>query len=73
MEKELGNCKNKPNDFIENAHKLLVTFSPEELDRFYRTTEEYFKEYNFDDRTRKGYVIENENYWFFDEKPFGEI
>jgi hypothetical protein len=73
LEKELNNCKNKPKDFIKSIHKVLETYSLKELDEFYKMTEEYFQEYRYDDRIRKGYVIENENYWYFSEKPYGEI
>ena len=73
MEKEIKNCKKKPDKFIENMHKTLETYSFDDLEAFYRTTEEYFKRYSFDDRIRKGYVIENENYWYFNERPYGEI
>jgi len=54
-------------------HKLLNSFSIEDLETFYTITEEYFKEYRFDDKIRKGYVIENENYWFYGERPYSEI
>jgi predicted nucleotidyltransferase len=73
MEKEIKNCMYKPDNFIENIHKVLETFSFEELDSFYKTTEEYFNMYRFDDNIRKGYVIENENYWFFNERPYSEL
>jgi hypothetical protein len=73
MEKEIRNCKEKPEYFIENMHKVLETYSLEDMEEFYKTTEEYFKEYRFDDSLRKGYVIENELYWFFNEKPYSEI
>jgi predicted nucleotidyltransferase len=73
MEKEIEKCINKPKNFIQNMHKLLDTYSFEELETFYITTEEYFKEYRFDDKIRKGYVIENESYWFFGERPYSEI
>jgi hypothetical protein len=61
MEKEIEKCVNTPNGFIENMHKVLETFSFEELGTFYNTTEDYFKKYMFDDKIRKGYVIENED------------
>ena len=73
MEKELNKCKNKPDNFIENMHKVLGTYSFDDLESFYKITEEYFNEYRFDDNIRKGYVIENEDYWFFNEKPYSEI
>ncbi|GHU22870.1 hypothetical protein FACS1894172_07820 [Spirochaetia bacterium] len=73
LEKELNNCINRPDDFIKNMHKVLEEYSLKELDEFYNSTEKYFKEYRFDDRIRKGYVIENENYWFFNERPYSEI
>ena len=73
MEKELKNCKDKPDNFIESIHKLLTTFSVEDLSKFYEQTEEYFKQYRFDDNIRKGYVIENEDFWFFNERPYAEI
>jgi len=73
MEKEIMNCKRKPQNFIEGIHKVLETNSFDELEKFYKETEEYFKEYRFDDKIRKGYVIENENYWFFGERPYSEI
>ena len=73
IEKEVKNCINKPDNFIENIHKVLETYSLEELETFYNKTEEYFKEYRFDDKIRKGYVIENEDYWFFNERPYSKI
>jgi predicted nucleotidyltransferase len=73
MEKEVKKCTSKPKDFIKNMHKLLETFSLDELEVFYNETEEYFKEYRFDDKIRKGYVIENEDYWFFNQRPYSEI
>jgi predicted nucleotidyltransferase len=73
MENELKNCKEKPNEFLEKMHKVLTTLSIKELEKFYETTEEYFKEYRFDDNIRKGYVIENEDYWFFNVRPYSEI
>ncbi|GHU18680.1 hypothetical protein FACS1894163_10970 [Spirochaetia bacterium] len=73
IEKELVNCIKKPNNFIKNIHRVLETYSLEEMEIFYNETEEYFKEYRFDDRIRKGYVIENEEYWFFDVRPYSEI
>jgi hypothetical protein len=73
MEKEIEKCLNKPNGFIENMHKVLEAFSFEELETFYNTTENYFKEYRLDDKIRKGYVIENEDYWFFNQRPYSEI
>lgn len=73
MEKELKNCKYMPDNFIKEVHKVLNTFSLEEMETFYNLTEEYFKEYRFDDKTRKGYVIENEEYWFFNVRPYSEI
>ena len=73
MEKEIINCKYKPQRFIENMHELLNTYSFDELEIFYKTTEEYFKEYRFDDNIRKGYVIENEDYWYFNVRPYSEI
>ena len=71
--KILTNCINKPDNFIENINKVLRTYSFDELETFYDKTEEYFKEYRFDDKIRKGYVIENEDYWFFNERPYSEI
>jgi predicted nucleotidyltransferase len=73
MEKAIKNCEKKPDNFLENMYKVLETFSFNDLDLFYETTEEYFKEYKFDDSLRKGYVIENEEYWFFNVRPYSEI
>jgi len=73
IEKELLNCKNKPVNFIEKMNNVLSTFSFEEFNDFYEETEEYFKEYRFDDKLRKGYVTENEYYWFFGVRPYNEI
>ena len=67
MEKEIRNCINKPKNFLEKIHKVLETYSFDELEKFYEETEEYFKEYRFDDKIRRGYVIENECYWFLEK------
>jgi hypothetical protein len=73
MEKSLNLCQNKPNNFINELHKLLEIMSLEQLEIFYNKVEPYFQNYRYDDKIRKGYVIENENFWFFNEKPYREI
>jgi predicted nucleotidyltransferase len=73
MEKAIEDCKNKPDNFVEKIHTVLNTFSLKEMEIFYEITEDYFKEYRFDDKIRKGYVIENEDYWFFNVRPYSEI
>ena len=47
MEKELIKCKYKPEEFIENMHKVLKTYSFNDLETFYEITEKYFKEYKY--------------------------
>ncbi len=69
IEKEIINCSDKPINFMHNMHILLQTFSLEALEVFYNEVEDHFNMYRFDDTIRKSYVIENELFWYFDEKP----
>ena len=73
MEREVMKCGRKPENFIRNMRKLLETYSLDELETFYAETEKYFREYAYDDITRKGYVIENEEFWFFNVRPYSEL
>jgi len=73
IEKELAKCKELPDNFIAQMRRVLETYSIDELEKFYDLTEEYFKQYRFDDKIRKGYVIENEDFWFFKIRPYDEI
>jgi hypothetical protein len=73
MGKEIINCENKPENYIHLMHRLLDDLSFENLESFYDVVELYFEKYKFNDTERKGYVIENENFWFFDIFPFDKI
>lgn len=73
MEKELSNCRDLPDGFIAGMRRVLETYSMKELASFYDLVEKYFKQYRFDDKIRKGYVIENEDFWFFNIRPYDEI
>jgi predicted nucleotidyltransferase len=70
MEKALNKCKKMPKEFIIQAHRVLERYSLEDLEIFYNNTNNFFKEYQYDDKIRKGYVIENEEYWYFNAKPY---
>jgi predicted nucleotidyltransferase len=73
IEKILRNCINKPDCFIEQMNETLESQSLESLARFYLMMEKYLDDLKLDERSRKGYVIENELFWFFNEKPYEEI
>lgn len=73
MEKEVRNCSKKPEKILENMHKLLNDISIDNLEVFYNEVEDYFQEYIFDDNERKGYVLENENYWYFNNYPYDKM
>lgn len=73
MEREIEFCADKPANFNANMRALLESFSLDDLGRFYDEVDEYYREYRFDDALRKGYVIENEWFWYFGIKPYGLI
>ena len=73
MDRTLKECINKPTKFIEQMHETLEVLTIESLIKFYKMMEEYSNDIIMDERLRKSYVIENELFWFFNEKPFEEI
>jgi predicted nucleotidyltransferase len=73
MEKELLRCPDKPPRFIELMHEVLEKSSSDKLAEFYDHVESFYSAYRFDDRLRKGYVLENELFWYFDTLPYDEL
>ena len=73
MEKEIISCPDKPINFIKNMHTVLETFSLDSLDIFYKDVENYFSKYVIKEHIRKGYVIENELFWYYNVKPYEYI
>ncbi|QUI24205.1 nucleotidyltransferase domain-containing protein [Vallitalea pronyensis] len=73
MYKELENCKDIPKDFILLLNEVMHTYSYKKMVEFYNYVNNYFIEYHFDNRLRRGYVLENELFWFFNTVPYAEI
>ncbi len=73
LHKEIENCSKIPEDFEDQMNDVLSTQSIEKLARFYKTVDKYFDQYHYDNRIRKGYVLENELFWFFGIKPYAEL
>lgn len=71
--KEISQCKAVPDNFEDRINKLLSTYSESDLEDFYQTVDLFIQDYHFDNKIRKGYVIENELFWFFNVKPYHEI
>ena len=71
--KELNNCKKIPNDFILLMNDVMSSYSFDKMVDFYNCVDEYFKQYHFCDELRRGYVLENELFWYFSEFPYAEI
>lgn len=71
--KEIENCTKIPEGFVEQMNDVLSTHSIEKLASFYKTVNEYLRQYHYDNRIRKGYVLENELFWFFGIKPYAEL
>lgn len=71
--KEISKCKAVPDNFEDRIKKLLSTYSESDLDDFYQSVDVFIQDYHFDNKIRKGYVIENELFWFFNVKPYYEI
>ena len=70
---ELRNCEKIPGDFFVLMDDVLRSYSIEKLDEFYNRIVGYFDRYQFDNRLRKGYVIENELFWYFDILPYDKL
>lgn len=73
LHKALRHCKELPEDFIRLMDEVMQTYSFDKMVEFYDCVDEYFKAYRFDDRLRKGYVLENEWFWYFNTFPYAEI
>lgn len=73
LEKEIIHCPKKPERFIELMQEVLSSFSLEALQRFYNAVESYYDMYSMDNTIRKGYVLENELFWYFNIVPYDEI
>lgn len=71
--KELNNCDKLPINFITSMNEVMHSYSFEKMVEFYNSVCNYFKEYHFDNRLRKGYVLENELFWYFNTFPYAEI
>lgn len=73
IRKELLRCVNMPKDFIKLMNEVMESYSFDKLVEFYDGVEGYFKDIRFDDRLRKGYVLENELFWYFKTYPYDVI
>lgn len=71
--KELSICDKLPTDFISLMNEVLNSYSFDKMVKFYNCVDEYFKEHRFDNRLRRGYVLENELFWYFNIFPYAEI
>lgn len=71
--KELNTCSKLPNNFIKLMNEVLNSYSFDKMVEFYDSVDDYFKDYRFDNKLRKGYVLENELFWYFDTFPYSEI
>ena len=70
--KELNNCKKLPDGFITLMNEVLHSYSFDKMVDFYNCVDDYFKDYHFSDKLRKGYVLENELFWYFSTFPYAE-
>lgn len=73
IHKELDNCNDIPTDFIPLMNEVMHSYSFDKMVEFYNCVNDYFKKYHFDNRLRRGYVLENELFWFFNTVPYAEI
>lgn len=73
LSKELKNCKRIPKDFFVLMDDVLCSHSFEKLVLFYNCVNDYFGKYHFNNKLRKGYVLENELFWYFNTFPYDEI
>jgi predicted nucleotidyltransferase len=73
LRKSLLKCPYVPERFLELMDVVLRTNKYEDMVAFYDYVELCFSKYQFDNRLRRGYVLENEMFWYFNEKPYQEI
>lgn len=73
LHKALKQCKNLPDNFIELMNEVMDSYDFNKMVEFYNCVDSYFKEYRFDNRLRRGYVLENELFWYFNTFPYSEI
>ncbi|OHD53714.1 MAG: hypothetical protein A2Y33_07270 [Spirochaetes bacterium GWF1_51_8] len=70
MFKEIETCGDVPQDFPLLINTLLKTYAEEDLVKFYDVMEKYIGDLYFENRIRKGFVLENEMFWFHDTIPY---
>ena len=73
IHKELRLCDKLPKNFVTLMNEVMHSYSFDRMVEFYNLVDDYFKEYHFDNRLRKGYVLENELFWYFNTFPYAEI
>lgn len=73
LEREVRLCREMPEDFIPLMHRVLEEQSFAALDSFWVPVDKFFRRYRYDDSIRKGYVLENEQFWFHGLPPVREL
>jgi predicted nucleotidyltransferase len=73
LHKALKQCKDLPDNFIPLMNKVMDSYDFNDVVEFYNCVDRYFKNYRFDNRLRRGYVLENELFWYFNTFPYSEI
>ncbi len=73
LQKTLRQCKDLPDNFIPLMNEVMDSYDLNNMVQFYNCVDGYFKEYRFDNRLRRGYVLENELFWYFNTFPYSEI
>jgi predicted nucleotidyltransferase len=73
MLNEIKTSENVPKNFFSMVEELLHSYAEEDLIKFYDIMENYSQNFHFDNCIRKGFVIENELFWFHKIVPFYDL
>ncbi len=69
---EVSRCEKLPKDFVERSNHLLKTITCEAMLEYYEPVAEYFRELDFSDTERVGYILEDEWAWKTGKLPVSE-
>ena len=70
---EVGKCERHPDNFIERSNTLLQNINKDSMIEYYEINMEFFKEFEYPDMERIGYILEDEWTWRTGRLPVSEF
>ena len=70
---EVEKCEKVPASFVQKSNALLINMTREGLVEYYEFVADYFKDIEYTDKERIGYILEDEWAWRSGKLPISEI